>query len=58
MIGQWRGFVGRLDRFCGRCNDGLAAVAIALALIMSLAISYRTAQALQAPERFEIVATT
>jgi hypothetical protein len=58
MMGQWRCFVGRLDRFCGRCNDGLSAVAIALAIIISLAISYRTAQALRVPERFEIVATT
>jgi len=58
MTGHWRPLVGQIDRFCGRCNDGLAAVAIVLAVITLLAVGYRTAQALRFPEHFEIAATT
>jgi hypothetical protein len=58
MTGQSRHLVGRIDRFCSRCNDGLAAVAIVLAVIMLLAVSYRTAVTLRVPEHFEIAATT
>jgi hypothetical protein len=58
MTGQWRCLAGRIDRFCGRCNDGLAAVAIVLAVIMLLAVGYRTAATLRVPEHFVVAATT
>lgn len=58
MTARRRRLVGRIDQFCGRCNDGLTAVAIVLAIIISLSVAYRTAQTLWVPERFEIVATT
>ena len=58
MTSQWPRLAGQIDRFCGRCNDGLAAVAIVLAVFMLLAVGYRTAQTLRVPERFEIAATT
>lgn len=58
MTGHRRRLVGRIDRFCGRCNDGLTAVAIVLAIIVSLSAAYRTAQTLRVPDRFEIAATT
>ena len=58
MTGHGRRFVGRIDRFCGRCNDGLTAVAIVLAVIVSLSVAYRTAQTLRVPQDFEIVGTT
>lgn len=48
----------RIDRFCGRINDGLTAVAIVLTVIACLTIAYRSAEALRVPERFEIAATT
>jgi hypothetical protein len=53
-----RHLVGQIDRFCGRCNDGLAAVAIVLAVIVSLSVAYRTAHTLRVPEGFEIAGTT
>jgi hypothetical protein len=58
MTGQWRCFAGRIERFCGRCNDGLTAVAIVLAIILSLTAAYRSAQTLRVPEGFEIAGTT
>jgi hypothetical protein len=58
MTGHWRPLVGQIDRFCGRCNDGLTAVAIVLAVIISLSVAYRTAQTLRVPQDFEIVGTT
>jgi hypothetical protein len=58
MTGHWRRFVGPIDRFCGRCNDGLTAVAIVLAIIISLSVAYRAAQTLWVPEGFEIAGTT
>jgi hypothetical protein len=58
MIGRWRPLVGRIDQFCGRCNDGLTVVAIVLAIIISLAVAYRTAQTLRVPEGFAIAGTT
>jgi hypothetical protein len=58
MIGHSRRVVGRIDQFCGRCTDGLAAVAIVLALILSLTVAYRAAETLRVPEGFEIAATT
>jgi hypothetical protein len=58
MIGHCQRLVGPIDRFCGRCNDGLTAVAIVLAIIISLSVAYRTAQTLRVPEGFEIAATT
>jgi hypothetical protein len=58
MTGHWRPVVEQIDRFCGRCNDGLTAVAIVLAIILSLTVAYRTAQTLRVPEGFEIAGTT
>jgi hypothetical protein len=58
MTGHGRRFVGRIDRFCDRCNDGLTAVAIVLAVIVSLSVVYRTAQTLGVPQDFEIIGTT
>jgi hypothetical protein len=58
MIGRWRPVVGRVDQFCDRCNDGLTAVAIVLAIIVSLTVAYRTVHTLRVPEGFEIAATT
>jgi hypothetical protein len=58
MIGHWRPLVGQIDRFCGRCNGGLTAVAIVLAIIISLTVAYRTVHTLRVPEGYEIAATT
>jgi hypothetical protein len=58
MTGEWWSVGGQIDRFCGRLNDGLAAVAIVLAIIISLTVAYRAAQTLRVPEGFEIAATT
>jgi hypothetical protein len=58
MTGEWRCLVGQIDQFCGRCNDGLAAVAIVLAVIMLLAVGYRTAATIRVPENFEIAGAT
>ena len=58
MTGHLRPLVGQIDRFCGRCNDGLTAVAIVLAIILSLTAAYRTGQTLRVPEGFEIAGTT
>jgi hypothetical protein len=58
MIGYSRHLVARIDHFCGRCNDGLTAVAIVLAIILSLSGAYRAAETLRVPEGFEIAATT
>ena len=58
MTGRWWPLVGRIDRFCGRFNDGLTAVAIVLAIILSLSVAYRGVQTLRVPEGFEIAGTT
>ena len=58
MTGHWRPLVGQIDRFCGRCNDGLTAVAIVLAIIISLLGAFRSAQAVRVPEHFDVVGTT
>jgi hypothetical protein len=58
MISYSRHLVARIDQFCGRCNDGLTAVAIVLAIILSLSVAYRAAETLRVPEGFEIAATT
>jgi hypothetical protein len=58
MTGEWWSVGGQIDRLCGRLNDGLAAVAIVLAVIMVLAVGYRTAATLRVPDGFEIAATT
>jgi hypothetical protein len=58
MTGHSRPFVGHIERLCGRCNDGLTAVAIVLAIILSLIAAYRTSQTLRVPEGFEIAGTT
>jgi hypothetical protein len=58
MTGHWRPVVGQIDRFCGRCNDGLTAMAIVLATIVLLSVAYRTEQTLRVPKHFEIAATT
>jgi hypothetical protein len=47
-----------IDRFCGRCNDGLTAVAIVLAIIITLLAAVQGAHALRVPEGFEPVGTT
>lgn len=48
----------RFERFCGRLNDGLIAVAIVLAALVFLAAGYRTAETLVIPRGFEITGTT
>jgi hypothetical protein len=58
MTGEWWSVDGQIDRFCGRLNGGLAAVAIVFAVIMVLAVGYRTAATLRVPEGFEIAAAT
>jgi hypothetical protein len=58
MTGEWWSVGGQIDRFCGRLNGGLAAVAIVLAIIISLTVAYRAARTLRVPEGFEIAATT
>lgn len=58
MTGHGRPLLGRIDRFCGRCNEGLTAVAIVLAIIVSLSVAYGAAQTLQIPEGFKVAATT
>jgi hypothetical protein len=58
MTGHLRPLVGQIDRFCGRCNDGLTTVAIVLAVIMLLAVGYRTEATLRVPEHFVVAATT
>ncbi len=55
---QCRRFMEQVDELCGRCNHGLMAVAIVLAIIMSLLGAFRSAQTVRVPERFEIVGTT
>jgi len=57
MTSGWRRSVERVDHFCGRCNGGLMAVAIVLALITSLAVVYRTVHWLRVPEHFAIAST-
>jgi hypothetical protein len=58
MTGHRQPLVRQIDRLCGRCNEGLTAVAIVLAIIVSLSVAYRTAQTLRVPEGFEIAGTT
>jgi hypothetical protein len=58
MTARWRGFIEGIDRFCGRCNHGLTAVAIILAIIISLLGAFRSAQAVRVPEHFDVVGTT
>jgi hypothetical protein len=58
MTSRWRHLVEPIDRFCGRCNDGLTAVAIVLAIIVSLLGAFRSAQEVRVPQGFEIVGTT
>ena len=48
----------RFDRFCGRLNDGLTAVAIVLTALVFLAAAYLTAETLAIPRGFEIIGTT
>jgi hypothetical protein len=55
---RWRHLIEPVDRFCGRCNDGLMAVVIVLAIIVSLLAAFRSAQTVRVPEGFEIVGTT
>jgi hypothetical protein len=49
---------GRIDRFCGRLNDGLIAVTIVLATLVFLAGAYRVAETLVIPQGFETIGTT
>jgi len=50
--------VERIDRFCGRLNDGLIAVTIVLAALVFLAGAYRTVETLVIPQGFEAIGTT
>ena len=58
MTARWRRFIEGIDQFCGRCNDGLTAVAIVFAIIISLLGAFRSAQAIRVPEHFDVVGTT
>jgi hypothetical protein len=58
MTGERWSVGGQIDQFCGRLNDSLTAVAIVLAVIMLLAVGYRTAATLRVPEHLEVAATT
>jgi hypothetical protein len=58
MNSQRRHLIARIDRFCGRCNDGLTAVAIVFAIIVSLLGAIQGAHALRVPENYEPVGTT
>ena len=55
---QCRRLIEEVDELCGRYNDGLAAVAIVLAIILSLLGAFRSAQAVRVPEHFDVVGTT
>ena len=48
----------RINRFCGRLNDGLIAVTIVLATLVFLAGAYRAAETLVIPQGFEAIGTT
>jgi hypothetical protein len=48
----------RIDRFCGRLNDGLIAVTIVLAALVFLVGTYRAAEILVIPQGFETIGTT
>jgi hypothetical protein len=48
----------RLNRFCGRLNDGLTAVTIVLAALVFLAAAYRVAETLVIPQGFKMIGTT
>lgn len=58
MPGHWRPLIGQIDRFCGRCNDGLMAVAIVLAIVVSLVGAFENAHAIRVPENYEPPITT
>jgi hypothetical protein len=58
MTGRLRRHIEPVDRYCGRCSDGLTAVVIVLAIIVTLLGAFRSAQAVRLPEGFEIVGTT
>src|SRR5215472_455518 len=48
----------RINRFCGRLNDGLIAVTIVLATLVFLAGAYRAAETLVIPQSFETIGIT
>jgi len=58
MTARWRSLIEPVDRFCGRCNDGLTVVVVVLAIIVSLLSAFRSTQAVRLPEGFEIAGTT
>jgi hypothetical protein len=53
-----RDLAERLNRFCGRLNDGLTAVTIVLAALVFLAAAYRVAETLVIPQGFKMIGTT
>jgi hypothetical protein len=48
----------RIEQFCGRLNDGLIAITIALATLVFMAEAYRAAESLVLPQGYEIIGTT
>ena len=58
MRKERRDLAERIDRFCGRLNDGLIAVTIVLAGLVFLAGAYRAAETLVIPQGFETIGTT
>jgi hypothetical protein len=58
MTSRWRRLIEPVERFCGRCNDGLTAVAIVLAIIVALLGVFQSAQEVRVPEGFDIIGTT
>ena len=58
MAARWRRFIGGIDQFCSWCDDGLTALAIVLAIIVTLLGAFRSAQAVRVPEHFDVVGTT
>lgn len=58
MNNTMRDSAKRIDRACGRLNDGLMAMIMVLAVLVVLTAAYRAAEVFRVPEGFAIVATT
>lgn len=58
MTARRRRLLEEIDRFCGRCNDGLTAVAIVLAVVITLLGAVQGGHALHVPEGYEPAGTT
>jgi hypothetical protein len=52
MTARWRRLTEPVDGFWGRCNVGLTAVAIVLAIVVSLLGAFRHAHAVRVPGKF------